>query len=39
MATSGLVALMLLNERKITKTLGVSMVLGYLTYMTLLYTI
>jgi cation:H+ antiporter len=36
--TSGLVATMLLNERKITKSLGVSMVIGYLTYMTLLYT-
>ena len=39
MATSGLIALMLLNERKITRTLGVTMVFGYLTYMTLLYTI
>ena len=39
MATSGLVALMLLNERKITKSLGMTMVFGYLTYMTLLYTI
>ena len=36
--TSGLIATMLLNERKITKSLGVSMVIGYLTYMTLLYT-
>jgi cation:H+ antiporter len=36
--TSGLVATMLLNERKITKSLGVSMVIGYLTYMILLYT-
>ena len=39
MATSGLIALMLLNERKITRSLGVTMVFGYLTYMTLLYTI
>ncbi len=36
--TSGLIATMLLNERKITKSLGISMVIGYLTYMTLLYT-
>jgi cation:H+ antiporter len=39
LVTSGLVAAMLLNERKITKTLGVVMVIGYLSYMTLLYTI
>ncbi len=39
LVTSGLVATMLLNERKITKTLGVIMVIGYLSYMTLLYTI
>ena len=39
LVTSGLVAAMLLNERKITKTLGVIMVIGYLSYMTLLYTI
>jgi len=39
LVTSGLVAAMLLNERKITKTLGVMMVIGYLSYMTLLYTI
>ena len=39
MATSGLVAAMLLNERKITKILGVTMVIGYLSYMILLYTI
>ena len=39
MITSGLVAIMLLNERKITKTLGVTMVIGYLSYMILLYTI
>ena len=39
MITSGLVAAMLLNERKITKTLGVTMVIGYLLYMILLYTI
>ena len=38
MITSGLVAIMLLNERKITKTLGVTMVVGYLSYMVLLYT-
>ena len=38
MVTSGLVAIMLLNERKITKTLGVTMVIGYLSYMVLLYT-
>ena len=39
LVTSGLVAAMLLNERKITKTLGVIMVIGYLSYMILLYTI
>ena len=39
MITSGLVAIMLLNERKITKTLGVTMVIGYLSYMVLLYTL
>ena len=39
MVTSGLVAIMLLNERKITKTLGVTMVIGYLSYMVLLYTL
>jgi cation:H+ antiporter len=39
LVTSGLVAAMLLNERKITKTLGAVMVIGYLSYMTLLYTI
>ena len=39
LVTSGLIAAMLLNERKITKTLGVVMVIGYLSYMTLLYTI
>ena len=39
LVTSGLVATMLLNEQKITKTLGVIMVIGYLSYMTLLYTI
>lgn len=39
MITSGLVAMMLLNERKITKTLGVTMVIGYLSYMVLLYTL
>ena len=38
MVTSGLIAVMLLNERKITKTLGVTMVIGYLSYMVLLYT-
>ena len=38
LVTSGLVAAMLLNERKITKTLGATMVIGYLSYMTLLYT-
>ena len=39
MITSGLVAVMLLNERKITKTLGMTMVIGYLSYMVLLYTL
>jgi cation:H+ antiporter len=39
MITSGLVAMMLLNERKITKTLGATMVIGYLSYMVLLYTL
>tara|TARA_B100000427_G_C15519762_1_gene599766 strand:- start:2116 stop:3081 length:966 start_codon:yes stop_codon:yes gene_type:complete len=39
LVTSGLIAAMLLNERKITKTLGAVMVIGYLSYMTLLYTI
>ena len=39
MITSGLVAIMLLNERKITKTLGATMVIGYLSYMVLLYTL
>ena len=38
MITSGLVAVMLLNERKITKSLGMTMVIGYLSYMVLLYT-
>ena len=38
MVTSVLIAVMLLNERKITKTLGVTMVIGYLSYMVLLYT-
>jgi len=38
MITSGLVAVMLLNERKITKSLGITMVIGYLSYMVLLYT-
>jgi hypothetical protein len=33
-----LVAVMLLNERKITKSLGMTMVIGYLSYMVLLYT-
>jgi cation:H+ antiporter len=37
MITSGLVAVMLLNERKITKSLGMTMVIGYLSYMVLLY--
>ena len=39
MVTSGLIAVMLLNERKITKTLGMTMVIGYLSYMVLLYTL
>ena len=39
MITSGLVAVMLLNERKITKSLGMTMVIGYLSYMVLLYTL
>ena len=39
MITSSLVAVMLLNERKITKTLGMTMVIGYLSYMVLLYTL
>ena len=39
LVTSGLVAAMLLNERKITKTLGMTMVTGYLSYMVLLYTL
>jgi len=38
MITSGLVAVMLLNERKITKSLGMTMVIGYLSYIVLLYT-
>lgn len=37
MITSGLVAVMLLNERNITKSLGMTMVIGYLSYMVLLY--
>tara|TARA_B100000900_G_scaffold12546_1_gene10127 strand:- start:19126 stop:20091 length:966 start_codon:yes stop_codon:yes gene_type:complete len=38
LATSGLVAAMLLSERQISKKLGAIMVIGYLSYMTLLYT-